>query len=68
MVINLSLDDRLINEALKVGHHRSKKEAVTEALHWYINSLKQQDMLVSFGKITFDKDYDYKKGRGGLRY
>jgi Arc/MetJ family transcription regulator len=63
MATNLALDDRLINEALKAGHHRSKKEAVTEALRKYINSLKQQDVLASFGKINFEKDYDYKKGR-----
>ncbi len=63
MATNLALDDRLINEALKAGHHKSKKEAVTEALRQYINLLKQQDILASFGKISFDKDYDYKKGR-----
>ncbi len=63
MATNLALDDRLINEAQKIGHHRSKREAVTEALHVYIKSLKQQDMLSSFGKINFDEKYDYKKGR-----
>ena len=63
MATNLALDDRLINEALKIGHHKSKKEAVTEALRKYINLLKQQDILSSFGKISFEKDYDYKKGR-----
>jgi len=59
----LALDDRLINEALKAGHHKSKREAVTEALRKYINILKQQDIFSSFGKINIDKDYDYKKGR-----
>ena len=63
MATNLALDDRLINEALKVGHHKSKKEAVTEALRRYINLLKQQDIFTSFGKIKFEKDYDYKQGR-----
>ncbi len=63
MATNLALDDRLINEALKAGHHRSKKEAVTEALRKYINLLKQRDIFASFGKISFEKDYDYKKGR-----
>ena len=63
MATNLALDDRLINEALKAGHHKSKKEAVTEALRKYINLLKQQDIFASFGKISFNKDYDYKKGR-----
>ena len=63
MATNLALDDRLINEALKVGHHKSKKEAVTEALQTYIKSLRQREVLSIFGKISFDKNYDYKKGR-----
>ncbi len=63
MATNLALDDALINEALKIGRHRSKRAAVTEALHAYIRSLKQRDMLSAFGKITFDEHYDYKKGR-----
>ena len=63
MATNLALDDRLINEALKAGHHKSKREAVTEALRTYINILKQQDIFSSFGQIHFDKTYDYKKGR-----
>lgn len=63
MATNLALDDRLINEALKAGHHKSKREAVTEALHAYIRFLKQRDILSIFGKINFDEKYDYKKGR-----
>ena len=63
MATNLALDDRLINEALKAGHHKTKKEAVTEALRRYIGLLKQKDIFSSFGKISFDQDYDYKKGR-----
>ena len=63
MATNLALDDALINEALKIGHHRSKKEAVTEALHTYIRSLKQRNILALFGKIDFDEKYDHKKGR-----
>ena len=63
MATNLALDDRLINEALRVGHHKSKREAVTEALHAYIRSLKQHDMIALFGQVTFDAGYDYKKAR-----
>lgn len=63
MATNLALDDRLINEALKVGHHKSKREAVTEALRTYIRFLKQRGILSVFGKINFDEKYDYKKGR-----
>ena len=35
MPTNLALDDSLIEEAVKVGNHRTKKEAVTAALHEY---------------------------------
>ena len=63
MATNLALDDRLINEALKAGHHKSKKEAVTEALQTYIKALRQREISSFFGKIVFDKEYSYKKGR-----
>jgi Arc/MetJ family transcription regulator len=33
---NLAIDDRLINEARAVGHHKAKKEAVTAALEKYV--------------------------------
>jgi hypothetical protein len=33
---NLAIDDKLISEALHVGHHKTKKEAVTTALKEYI--------------------------------
>jgi Arc/MetJ family transcription regulator len=32
MATNLALDDKLINAAVKLGHHPSKKAAVTQAL------------------------------------
>lgn len=63
MATNLALDDRLISEALRAGHHKSKKEAVTQALLSYIKSLQQRDILSSFGKVKFDPKYDYKTGR-----
>ena len=63
MATNLALDDRLINEALKAGHHKSKREAVTKALQVYVQSLKQKNIIDGFGKIDFDSNYDYKKSR-----
>ena len=63
MATNLALDDNLIQEALEVGHHKTKKEAVTQALINYIRSLRQRNILASFGKVSFENDYDYKKGR-----
>jgi len=51
---NLAIDDRLIDEARKLGHHRTKKEAVTAALDEYIRRRKQQGILSLFGTIDYD--------------
>jgi Arc/MetJ family transcription regulator len=63
MATNLALDDDLIIEAQKVGHHKTKKEAVMAALKEYIAKKKQQKIIELFGTIDFDEDYDYKKAR-----
>ena len=41
MPTNLAIDDRLIEEARQIGHHGTKKEAVTAALDEYIRRRKQ---------------------------
>lgn len=63
MPTNLALDDRLIDEARRIGKHATKKEAVTAALDEYIRWRKQQEILNYFGTIDFDPTYDYKKVR-----
>jgi hypothetical protein len=60
---NLALDDRLIEEARKLGSHRTKREAVTAALDEYIRRRKQQAILSLFGSIDYDPRYDYKRER-----
>lgn len=63
MATNLAIDDRLINDAVKLGHHPSKKAAVTAALQEYVQHHKQQEILSLFGQIEYDSSYDYKKER-----
>jgi Arc/MetJ family transcription regulator len=63
MATNLALDDNLIVQAQKIGHHRTKKEAVMIALKEYIAHKKQLKILDLFGRIDFDEKYDYKKAR-----
>lgn len=63
MATNLALDDKLIMQALEVGHHKTKKEAVTTALKEYIAHKKQLNIFKLFGSVDFDKNYDYKKAR-----
>jgi hypothetical protein len=63
MATNLALDDKLIDEARKIGNHRTKKEAVTAALDEYIRRRKQLKILDLAGTIDYDPTYDYKKMR-----
>ena len=63
MATNLAIDDKLLNEALKVGHFKSKKETVNTALLEFIQKRRQKDILSFFGSIDFDEKYDYKKAR-----
>lgn len=63
MATNLALDDQLIEEARKVGHHKTKKEAVTAALAEYVQRRKQMEIIKLFGTIDFDPKYDYKARR-----
>jgi Arc/MetJ family transcription regulator len=63
MATNLALDDNLIIQAQKIGHHRTKKEAVMIALKEYIAHKKQLEILDLFGRIDFNGKYDYKKAR-----
>ena len=63
MATNLAIDDQLILKALKIGSHKTKKEAVTVALTEYIARKKQAKIIDMFGKVEFDEKYDYKKSR-----
>lgn len=63
MATNLALDDNLIIEAQKIGQHKTKRDAVTQALIEYIQKHKQDEIQEIFGKIDYDSSYDYKKLR-----
>jgi len=63
MATNLALDPDLLEEAHRIGGHRTKKATVTEALREYILRRKQLRVLDLFGTIEYDADYDYKEQR-----
>jgi Arc/MetJ family transcription regulator len=67
MATNLALDDNLIEEARKLGGHKSKKAAVTAALDEYIRRHKQTEVIRLFGTIDYDPKYDYKVERRARR-
>jgi len=60
---NLAIDDRLIEEAKKLGKHRTKKETVNAALDEYIRRRQQQRIASLFGTIDYDPKYEYKSER-----
>jgi hypothetical protein len=64
MATNLAIDNNLIELAVELGHHKTKKEAVTTALNDYIQHKQQQKMISLFGCIDYEDTYDYKKERG----
>jgi Arc/MetJ family transcription regulator len=63
MATNLQIDDRLITKAARLGGHRTKKSAVTQALTEYIQHLEQQKITALFGRIEYRLDYDHKRQR-----
>ena len=63
MATNLQLDDKLIQKAVKLGGHKTKKAAVSEALIEYIQNLEQKKILLMFGTVDYDPEYDYKQQR-----
>ncbi len=65
MRTNVVLDDKLVEEALKLGHKRTKKELIHDALKEYVDTRKRLDLTDLAGKVRFRKDYDYKSMREG---
>lgn len=63
MATNLSIDPKLLNEALEVSGERTKKAAVTRALEEFIARQRQKDLLGLIGKLEWDPGYDYKSER-----
>ena len=63
MATNLQIDDKLISKAVRLGRHKTKKAAVSQALIEYIQHLEQEKILSMFGTVEYDAEYDYKKQR-----
>jgi Arc/MetJ family transcription regulator len=63
MPTNLAIDDRLLEEAQRIGRHRTKRETVNTALAQYIAHRKQSEVLSLFGTIPYETAYDYKRER-----
>ncbi len=63
MATSLDLDETLIEEAVRLGGHRTKRATVTEALQEYIAKRHQLGILDLLGTIDYFPDYEPKKYR-----
>lgn len=63
MPTNLAIDDDLLNEALRVGRRKTKRETVNDALREFIQRRRRRDLVKLFGRVDYDPAYNYKKDR-----
>lgn len=63
MATNLSIDPKLLERALELSGEHTKKAAVNKALREFIARREQKNILKLFGKLDWDKEYDYKRER-----
>jgi len=60
---NLGIDEKLLEQALRAGGHRTKRETVNEALREYVQRRNRRGFVRLFGTVDFRPDWDYKKAR-----
>lgn len=60
MATNLAINDELLNDALKIGGLKSKKDTVNTALAEFIQKRKAEDLVNMFGTVEYENGYDYK--------
>ena len=65
MCTNIVIDDKLIEEAMRVSGLTTKKDVVNRALSEFVQRHTRKDLAQIQGKIQFDDDYDYKAMRKG---
>jgi len=55
--------EQLLEEAKRVGRHRTIKATLNAALKEYIERRRRMGIVNLFGKIDYDSSYDYKDER-----
>ena len=63
MPLSVVVDDELLEQAMRVGPHRTGEAVVAAALREYIRHHKQLEILNLCRTIDFDPNYDYKRER-----
>ena len=64
MATNVKLDEKMVEEAVRLGNFKTKQEALNVALSEFVARRNRLRILELGGKIDFRPDWDYKKMRG----
>ena len=68
MRTNIDIDDKIMQEAMRSGGFKTKKETVEAALKMLARQrVSYKKILALCGKVNFDPDYDYKSLRKGQK-
>lgn len=63
MPTNLAIDDELLEQALAISGHRTKRETVNEALREFVQRRQRLELAKLAGRVDYDARYDYKRER-----
>ncbi|MDP1699056.1 MAG: type II toxin-antitoxin system VapB family antitoxin [Xanthomonadaceae bacterium] len=66
MRTNIVLDDALVEEAMRLGAARSKKDIVDQALREFVARRRQRQILDLVGEPLLDPAYDVRAMRAGM--
>lgn len=58
MRISIEIDDKLLDDVMKMSKAKSKKEAIEQALFSFRRHLSQQALLDLRGKVKWDGNLD----------
>lgn len=61
---NIELNEKLVNEAMKLTHLKTKKALVDYALKELVRKVKRKNLLSFEGKVRWEGNlYEMRKGR-----
>jgi Arc/MetJ family transcription regulator len=63
MKTHMDIDAGLLANAMKLGGHRTKREAVETALQRYVRWRARQELLALRGKVKWVGNLDQMRGR-----
>ena len=62
---NIVLDEKLVQEAMKLANATTMREAVDIALRRFVQSGRQRRLLMLKGTGGLSRGYSHKRGRSG---